>query len=144
MLVQAILDGKPSQNIHTVKVSENLEEAARLLSEFRIGALIVSSDGKEIDGVISERDIVREVGKRGTTCLKDTVGDVMTKDVQTCGVDDTAQSVLEAMTKGRFRHLPVVTDGALSGIVTIGDVVNARINEMAAENAAMTDMIRGA
>jgi CBS domain-containing protein len=105
---------------------------------------VVSDDGSTIDGILSERDIIREMGKRGTACLSEKVGDMMTGVVSCCTKSDTAQSVLEAMTEGRFRHMPILEGGKLIGVISIGDVVKARLEEIANENAAMVDMIRGA
>lgn len=143
MLVQNIIGGKPNQEIFTITKNQTINEAAADLSAYRVGALIVSHNGKSIDGILSERDIIRELGKRGPACLSDKVSDFMTKNVSSCGLSDTAQSVLEAMTKGRFRHMPIVDDDKLIGVISIGDVVKARLEEIANENAAMVDMIRG-
>jgi CBS domain-containing protein len=143
MLVQQILKGKPSQDIATIASSATVSEAAGILSSKRIGALIVSDDGKTIAGMFSERDIVRELGKRGVTCLSDCVKEIMTTDISTCTKSDSADSVLQTMTDGRFRHLPVLENGALIGLISIGDVVQARLSEMAMENQALEGMIKG-
>ncbi len=143
MLVQQILKGKPSQDIATIASSATVSEAAGILSSKRIGALIVSDDGKTIAGMFSERDIVRELGKRGVTCLSDSVKEIMTTDISTCTKSDSADSVLRTMTDGRFRHLPVLENGALIGLISIGDVVQARLSEMAMENQALEGMIKG-
>ena len=143
MLVQQILTGKPNQDIVTIKSSKTVSEAANILSEKRIGALIVSEDGKSVDGMFSERDIVRELGRRGVACLSDSVSEIMTTNITTCTKADSADSLLQTMTDGRFRHLPVMEDGALIGMVSIGDVVQARLSEMAMENQALEGMIKG-
>lgn len=143
MIVQSILGDKEHTKIFSIQKSQTLAEAAADLATHRIGALIVSQDGKTVDGIISERDIVRELGKRGAACMSDKVEDVMTSTVTCATLNNSTQDVLETMTQGRFRHMPVLTDGVLVGIVTIGDVVKARLKEMAHENAAMLDMIQG-
>lgn len=144
MLVQNILGAKPNTKIYTITKSHSVDDAVSDLAAHRVGALVVSDDGKTIDGILSERDIIREMGKRGTACLSEKVGDMMTGVVSCCTKSDTAQSVLEAMTEGRFRHMPILEKGKLIGVISIGDVVKARLEEMATENAAMVDMIRGA
>ena len=143
MLVRQILSSKPSLPIVTVQADAKVSEAARLLAEKRIGAVIVSADGASVDGILSERDIVRELGKRGGGCLDDAVSSLMTNAVIACHPGDSVLSVLEKMTDGRFRHMPVIEDGAMIGVVSIGDAVKARIDEVESENSALTDMIAG-
>ncbi len=143
MLVQQILKGKTSQEIETIPSSSTVSDATSILSNKRIGALIVSDDGETVAGMFSERDIVRELGKRGTGCLSDCVADIMSKKIITCGKDETADAVLQKMTDGRFRHMPVLKDGKLIGLISIGDVVQARLSEMAMENQALEGMIKG-
>lgn len=143
MLVQQILKGKASQDIETIPSSSTVSDAASILSSKRIGALIVSDDGQTVTGMFSERDIVRELGKRGTACLSDCVSDLMSKNIVTCSRDETADAVLQKMTDGRFRHLPVLEDGKLVGLISIGDAVQARLSEMAMENQALEGMIKG-
>jgi len=143
MLVQNILKTKAINKIYTITKDHTIDDAVSDLSAHRVGALIVSSDGKTIDGILSERDIIREMGKRGTACLSEKVGEMMTGSVSCCTKSDSAELVLEAMTKGRFRHMPILENGKLVGLISIGDVVKARLEEMANENSAMVDMIRG-
>lgn len=143
MLVHQILAEKPSDAVLTTTEEATIAEAATILSERRIGCLVVSSDGARVDGIISERDIVREVGKRGSPCLADAVSTIMTRKITTCTREDTVDHLMELMTEGRFRHLPVVADGKLVGLVSIGDVVKARISQLAMEHSAMQDMIMG-
>jgi CBS domain-containing protein len=143
MLVQNILNSKSINKIYTIAQDKTIDDAVSDLSVHRVGALIVSSDGKTIDGILSERDIIREMGKRGTACLTEKVGDMMTGTVSCCSKADSAEMVLETMTKGRFRHMPILENGNLIGLISIGDVVKARLEEMANENSAMVDMIRG-
>ena len=115
----------------------------RCLSEKRIGAVIISLDGEVAEGILSERDIVRELGKRGTGCLTDTVDDLMTRNLQSCTSSSTADQVLAQMTDGRFRHLPVIEDGKMIGLISIGDVVKARLSELSMERDALADMVMG-
>jgi CBS domain-containing protein len=143
MLVQNIVGSKPNNKIYSISKSHTIDDAVSDLAAHRVGALVVSDDGKTIDGILSERDIIREMGKRGTACLSEKVGDMMTGTVSCCAMSDSAQSVLEAMTEGRFRHMPILEKGKLVGVISIGDVVKARLEEMANEHSAMVDMIRG-
>ena len=143
MTVRRILDSKPRHDILTIKPTDSVADAARILSENRIGALVVSSDGASLDGMLSERDIVRELGKRGPSCLDDRVSALMTAEVITAAPDDVAVTALEKMTAGRFRHLPVMDGGDMIGVISIGDVVKHRIEEVERENTALTDMIVG-
>ncbi|MFS4438864.1 CBS domain-containing protein [Paracoccaceae bacterium GXU_MW_L88] len=143
LLVQHIVSGQSGRDLITVKKSDSVEDAAKVLSEHRIGALVVTEDGKTLEGILSERDIVREIGKTGGASLSEPVESLMTKEVKTCEPGMSLLRVLRMMTDGRFRHLPVVQDGELKGVVSIGDVVKARIDEIQAENQAMTDMLSG-
>ena len=143
MLVNQILSMKPSGDIITVAPATSVAEAAKLLSEKRIGAVVVSDDGKMPLGILSERDIVRELGKRGADVLAVPVSDLMTKKLVTCATGEDALEILERMTAGRFRHLPVVRHGELLGLVSIGDVVKARLAELEDERAALTNYIQG-
>lgn len=145
MIVKQILAMKtgPGQ-IVTIRPDATVAEAARLLSERRIGAVIVSSDGRKADGILSERDIVRELGQSGAEVLDRKVSEMMTSKVSTCVCADDALAVLERMTQGRFRHLPVVDErGEMLGVVSIGDAVSARLKELSAEKEALTSMIMG-
>lgn len=143
MFVKQLLAGKPSGAVFTIKSTETLSKATELLSEKRVGALIVSNDGDTVDGILSERDIVREIGRRGVDCMSETVGDVMTAAVIGCHPDDTTASVMEKMSGGRFRHMPVIDENKLIGVISIGDIVAARIREIESENTAMAEMISG-
>jgi CBS domain-containing protein len=143
MTIRRILKQKAIGEIVTVSPEASVAEATRLLAEKRIGALVASSDGRTIAGVLSERDIVRELGKRGTGCLDDRVADLMTREVRTVSPDTLALRALDIMTQGRFRHLPVVEGNVMVGVVSIGDVVKYRLEEIQRENAALTDMITG-
>ncbi len=143
MLVSQILNSKSAQGVETVKPELMVSEAAAILSEKRIGSLVVSEDGNVPVGILSERDIVRELGKRGDACLKLKVSDLMTKRIITCSPDDNAVDVLTRMTEGRFRHLPVMEGGRMIGLISIGDAVKARLSELAMEKDALEGMIMG-
>jgi len=143
MQVHQILRTKPQASIITVMPGSSVADAARLLAERRIGAVVVSKDGKTPLGILSERDIVRDLGRRGAICLDDKVEALMTRNLVSCAPDDNTDSVLEKMTAGRFRHMPVLKDGAMIGIISIGDVVAARISELAMEKDALAGMIMG-
>lgn len=143
MLVHQILAAKPSQSVLTIAEDATIAEAAAILSERRIGCLVVSPDDARVDGILSERDIVREVGRRGSPCLSDPVATIMTRRITSCTRDDTVEHLMELMTEGRFRHLPVLEDDRLVGLVSIGDVVKARISQLAMEHDAMQEMIAG-
>ena len=146
MLVNQILSLKAAggASIVTIGSSATVGDAAKLLAEKRIGAVVVSDDGKKPVGILSERDIVRELGKQGAGVLASPISDLMTRKVSTCVTGDDAHSVLERMTEGRFRHLPVVdAEGNMIGLVSIGDAVSARLKELNAERDALTGMIMG-
>ncbi|RMD93155.1 MAG: CBS domain-containing protein [Alphaproteobacteria bacterium] len=143
MLVRTILRGKASNEVATISPQASVAEAAAMLAEKRIGALVVSEDGGTPQGILSERDIVREVHRSGSACIDRTVGDLMTAKVETCTPEDRADDVLGRMTAGRFRHMPVMEGGRMVGIISIGDVVKARLDELAHENEALAEMISG-
>ncbi|MEM7743734.1 MAG: CBS domain-containing protein [Pseudomonadota bacterium] len=142
MKVSVILQHKANHDIATIGPDATVAEAISMLSTQRIGALVVSSGDSRVDGIVSERDIVRRLGADGAGALQTTVRDAMTSEVECCSLDETAIEVLGRMTQGRFRHMPV-TDalGRMTGILSIGDVVKARLEEIEAENAAMVDML---
>ncbi|MGB3832940.1 MAG: CBS domain-containing protein [Mesorhizobium sp.] len=126
MTVKAILAAK-GHGVVTLGPNEKLSEAIRILSERRIGALVVTNGDRKIVGILSERDIVRVVAKEGAAALDMTVRAAMTPKVKICNENHTVNEIMEIMTSGRFRHLPVEKDGLLDGIVSIGDVVKRRI-----------------
>ncbi len=143
MNVQSILGTKGS-DIATITQAATLDDAARQLRERRVGALVVSGDGKAIEGIISERDVVRTLAASGAEALTHSVGSAMSTDVITCAHGDGVDRLMELMTDRRIRHLPVVNvQGELAGIVSIGDVVKARLSELEHENKAMADYISG-
>ena len=139
MTVRAIIDAKGRQVV-SIGADAKVSSAVKILSERRIGAVLVLAGGK-IDGIISERDIVRELGARGPDILDEPVRTVMTAKVMTCRRNDTVAALMEKMTEGKFRHLPVVEDGQVIGIVSIGDVVKHRVMEYETEQEAMRDYI---
>ena len=144
MKVSVILKNKPQHEVATIGPDQSVGEAASTLSTRGIGALVVSRGQGAIDGILSERDIVRQLGARGLEVLTQPVREIMTEKVETCRVNETALEVLGRMSHGRFRHLPVVDDSRrMIGILSIGDVVKARLEEIEAENAAMADMLSG-
>lgn len=143
MLVRQILAMKGGNDVVTVEPGASVADAVMLLSEKRIGAVLVVEGGGMPKGILSERDIVRELGRRGDVCLRDLVSDMMTSEPVTCSPDDTADNVLTKMTEGRFRHLPVVENDRMSGLISIGDVVKARLSELSMEKDALEGMIKG-
>ena len=145
MIVKQILAMKSGpDHVETVSPDDPVSRAIELLANRRIGAVVVTSDGIAPEGILSERDIVRDLARGGDT-LSRKVSDLMTREVATCVCADDALAVLERMTEGRFRHLPVVdADGRLIGVVSIGDAVLARLKELASEKDALTGMIMGA
>jgi CBS domain-containing protein len=143
MLVSHILKSKSDDGVVTVTPGATVAEVAELLSTRRIGAVVVSHDGRVVLGIVSERDVVRELGRRGPACLTDRVESLMTAKVTTCARTDTANDVLMRMTEGRFRHLPVLENGQMIGLISIGDVVKARLSELAMEHDALEGMIKG-
>ncbi len=143
MLVSQIIRNKGSHDVVTVKPAATLSEAMRLLATKRIGAVVVSEDGAKVLGILSERDVVREMGTRGAACLTERVDHVMTRNVYGCKLDDSADLVLQTMTTKRFRHIPVLDAGRMVGLISIGDVVAARLSELQLEKDALTGMIMG-
>ncbi|MCI2398815.1 CBS domain-containing protein [Aliiroseovarius subalbicans] len=143
MLVHQILKDKDISGPQTVQPGTKVADAAAFLSEKKIGAVIVSKDGVHPAGILSERDIVRELGRRGTPCLDDMVDDLMTSELVTCKPGDRAIQVLQVMTEGRFRHMPVMDGDKMIGVVSIGDVVKARLDELSSQADALKNMIMG-
>jgi CBS domain-containing protein len=143
MTVKAILSTKGSEVV-TIEPTTNLASVAQLLAERKIGAVVVTGADRRIVGIVSERDVVQELAAHGVASLDLPLTDVMTRNVMTCSANDTICSVMERMTQGKFRHLPVVEQGRLVGIVSIGDVVKHRLSEMEHEQSAMRDYIQTA
>jgi CBS domain-containing protein len=142
MTVRAILDTKGHQ-ILSVEPDAKLSAAVKILSERRIGAVLVMSGGR-MEGILSERDIVRVLGERGAAVLDEPVSAVMTRKVVSCREKDTVSSIMERMTTGKFRHLPVVEDDKVVGLISIGDIVKWRVKEFENEQEALRDYIKTA
>ena len=140
MTVKAILDSKGA-DVATIEPTADLASAVKLLAERRIGALVVVGPDQRVAGIVSERDVVRVLAELGATVLEQPVGQVMTRKVATCNRAETMNSIMERMTVGKFRHLPVVDEGQLIGIVSIGDVVKHRVQEIEFESATLRDYI---
>ena len=140
MTVKAILSRK-SNDVLTIEPTATLAAAAKLLAEHRIGAVVITGPDRQVIGILSERDIVRAFAARGPAALDEQVGQVMTRKVITCTEAETVASLMERMTQGKFRHLPVVERGRLAGIISIGDVVKYRLEEMEKESTALREYI---
>jgi CBS domain-containing protein len=140
MNVEHILSEK-GRNVVTIDPQCTLAEAARTLSDKRIGAVVVSSGGQPVLGILSERDIVRAINEKGAAALSDPVSSYMTAKVVTCTGRSAINELMEIMTNGKFRHVPIVEDGKLNGIVSIGDVVKYRLAEIEGESRALRDYI---
>ena len=142
MSVAHILSVK-GNNVVSTHPDRTLKEAAQIMAQHGIGAILVFGVANEIAGILSERDIVRDLGRRGSVCLEEKVDALMTRNLISCAPGDNADTVLEKMTAGRFRHMPVMDRGEMVGIISIGDVVAARISELAMEKDALEGMIKG-
>ena len=142
MTVRTILDTKGHQ-IESVEPEAKLATAIKILSERKIGAVLVMSNG-HIEGILSERDIVRVLGERGAAVLEEPVRAVMTRKVVSCRQADTVAAIMEMMTSGKFRHLPVVEEGKVVGLISIGDIVKWRVREFEMEQEALRDYIKTA
>jgi CBS domain-containing protein len=140
--VQSIVD-KKGNAVFSVSPSDTLQDAVNLLSEKKIGALVVTDDKGKLVGILSERDIVRKLAATPGQTLPQSVEENMTKTVKSCSLTDSIMSVLAWMTEGRFRHMPVLENGELVGIVTIGDVVHYRLNELEHEALALKQLVVG-
>lgn len=140
MNVAAILKGK-GRAVVTARADATLEEVGKRLTAKNIGALVIIGANGTVEGIISERDIIRCIAQRGASCLSEQVRDVMTRSVVSCSETDTLDQLMTTMTAGRFRHLPVIEDGALVGIVSIGDVVKHHIAEVEMEASALRSYI---
>ena len=143
MIVSQILKSKSDDGVVSLPPGSTVAKVAEVLSARKIGAVVISKDGKHLTGIVSERDLVRELGRRGPSCLSETVDSIMTSRVVTCARADTAEAVMQKMTDGRFRHLPVVEGTEMVGLISIGDVVKARLAELAMEKDALEGMIKG-
>ena len=140
MTVRSILAHK-GHDVVTIAPTATIAEAVKLLSERRIGAAVITGADNRVAGILSERDIVRVIGERGHAALEEYVGAVMTRKVVTCTETDTIAFIMERMTAGKFRHLPVVDQGRLVGVISIGDVVKSRLHEIEHETEALREYI---
>jgi CBS domain-containing protein len=143
MLVQNILKAKSDDGVVTVEPGDTVGAVAQLLAARKIGAVVVSPDGKTVKGIVSERDIVREISARGAACLTDRVDTIMTRETITCTRSESSDQVLAKMTEGRFRHLPVIEGAEMVGLISIGDVVKAQLAKLEMEKEALEGMIKG-
>jgi len=137
----ATLLAKKQGNTITIHADTLIAEAVSILSDHKIGALVVVDDGNKVIGILSERDVVRGLAAKGASVLTQNVSDLMTAPVKTCTRSESADDVMRRMSKGRFRHMPVVEGDKLVGVVSIGDVVQNRINALEQEAGAMRDYI---
>jgi CBS domain-containing protein len=142
MNVETILRDKGDW-VATIRPDATIADAVAMLNRERIGALVVSADGAEVAGMLSERDIVIALGRRGEDLLSRPVDEIMTRNVVTCEPGDTVGELMSEMTNRRIRHLPVVADGRLRGIVSIGDVVKNRLDEVEFEASSLRSFIAG-
>ena len=140
MNVEQLLSGK-GHDVISVQPHRTLAEAIRTLSEKRIGAVVVMGADGALVGILSERDIIRALGELGASALESAVSRSMTSKVVTCRPQTSVDELMEIMTTGRFRHVPVVENGRVTGIVSIGDVVKHRVAAIEAESQAMRDYI---
>jgi CBS domain-containing protein len=143
MTISMILAGK-GREVVSIEPTATLKSAVALLAEKRIGALLILGAGHRIAGILSERDIVRVLAERGAAALDEPVSQAMTRKVSTATESEAVASIMERMTEGKFRHVPVVDQGQITGIISIGDVVKHRLHEMERESVAMHDYILSA
>jgi len=144
MIVRTILKGKTSSDVATTVAAQAVGDAAKLLDQRRIGALVVVDNQRALAGILSERDIVRGLSRHGPAVMEMRVGDLMTADVLTCSPDDTIDSIMGTMTSNRIRHLPVIDSGKLAGIITIGDVVKAKLDETTMQVDSLREYVMSA
>ena len=144
MKVQAMLNAKSGgTQVATIRTDITIDAAIAVLKEKKIGALVVSDDGRQIAGILSERDVVRALADEGGSLLEKPVSSIMTSEVKTTDPSAKIDDVMSEMTRSRIRHLPVVQDGALCGLVSIGDVVKHRLEELESETSVLRDFIVG-
>ena len=140
MNVEGLLKGKGTE-VHSITPGSSVSELLAALAQHRVGALVVSGDGQAVDGIVSERDVVRALAERGPGLLDGAVADVMTTDVVTCSPGTTVEQLMVLMTSRRIRHVPVLVDDRLHGIVSIGDVVKDRMEELETETKVLHEYI---
>ena len=143
MRISQVLAAKASQDVITVRPDATVRELLALLAEHNVGALIVSSDGTSVEGIVSERDVVRRLND-DESVLGSPLSEIMTAEVQSCSGGDDVNDLMQLMTEFRIRHVPVVKDGALTGIISIGDVVKSRMSELEFQRDQMDSYIHTA
>lgn len=132
---------RKGDTVATIRPDHTVTELLARLAEYKVGALVVSTDGQQVDGIVSERDVVRRLHQDGPSVLSVPVRDIMTPKVRTCAPEASVEDLMRVMTEHRFRHVPVLVDGRLAGIVSIGDVVKHRIDELQSERDQLTAYI---
>lgn len=142
LTISVILERKGG-SVVTIRPDAMLLSAAETLSKHNIGALIVSSDGQSVEGIVSERDLVRDLARLGTGAVKRTVSDVMSRDVTTCEPSATIDDIMATMTERHIRHVPILEDDHLVGIVSIGDVVKMRLDALEVEKESLEQYVTG-
>ena len=133
---------RKGDNVFTVRPDDTVEQLLALLGEHRIGALVVSEDGETVSGIVSERDVVWRLASDGPGILSHPISEIMTSEVRTCGLDTHIEDLARTMTEHRIRHIPVVVDGKLRAIVSIGDIVKNRIDELQVERDQLVGYIQ--
>ena len=139
--VRGLLATKGSE-VAWIAPEATVSEVLDKLAEYGVGALVVSSDGAALQGIVSERDVVRALAAGGSAAFETDVASIMTRDVETCGLSDGVSMLMARMTAGRFRHLPVIDDARLVGIISIGDVVKHRVGELETEAKQLLEFIQ--
>lgn len=143
MRINQVLAAKAQQDLVTISPDASVRELLRLLSDHNVGALVVSSDGKTLDGIVSERDIVRRLSM-DEKILDAQVSSIMTRDVHTCEGSHAVNDLMQVMTERRIRHVPVMHEGELAGIISIGDVVKSRLSELEFERDQLDSYVHSA
>jgi CBS domain-containing protein len=144
MIVRTILKSKSSTDVATTVAGQKVGDVAKLLDQRRIGALVVVDDQRGLAGILSERDIVRGLSRHGQAVMDMQVGQLMTADVLTCTPEESIDDVMATMTRNRIRHLPVLEEGRLAGIITIGDVVKAKLEETTLQVDSLREYVMSA
>jgi len=142
MHVADVVKNKPA-DVFSTTAETSIAEVSKLLAEKRVGAVVVTAADGALVGIISERDIVRGLAQQGAGLLENPVSTLMTTEVETCGPQDSVEELMQRMTAGRFRHFPVMTDGKLTAVVSIGDLVKSRLGELEYEASALKQYISG-
>jgi CBS domain-containing protein len=143
MRISEVLAAKPSHDVVTITPDATVRELLALLAEHNVGALIVSNDGSTLDGIVSERDVVRRL-QEDESLLDHAVSAIMTREVNTCTAQDSVNNLMQVMTDKRIRHVPVLTDGKVTGIISIGDVVKSRMSELEFERDQLDSYVHTA